>query len=397
MDRLVVSRAITVAIIKVLILTHIRYCYTGKLDLGMTLKSGVYDFFYEVMCKGGGPVPRHTRNEFYNFLQYRSMDRVPNEEVQKWGPMGLFRSLARNDRDAGLPGYTCFKEIFSVLADFFGTEVVVFRPENSYDPSRGPDEECNYYHTDVYGLAPGEDGWGQMANTPLNRQIRHPTAPQLWSSREQILLVTDEHYKYVMPVRRTPDMAQWDLDTRWYDDDDRWPKWGQDEMLCRPPNLYLKADISNPNAIDPRAWLDWIPVCQLDSNLQRVKYDRAMQEQPGRVWPEPQDNRWRFEGRVDAEELTVRLRPRGIVAAATVWYPPLGLQVFDNPHVPYLVRDGWFVGEPLILPRCRNATQEQVYEHVRKAYLEGVPIPPDPLNGQYGITVDDEPVEPDPW
>lgn len=215
-------------------------------------------FFNDVLTRGQGlanaaPIMHHRRHKEYVLMekQTRRSARVNTpENVRDFGRMSLYRSLCVNRPDDWLPGYTMFEEIFWVIADYFGTEVIVFvKDQNDADRDiRNRDQQGNVmecgmpdeddpwlddpskrYVARVYGREVPRNGW------PNARQHdnAHPLYPRLLEHRSQIMLVTDKEFGYVMPVDQNnmwilkSDEEGWEgidkLDTSAYRDDVRWP------------------------------------------------------------------------------------------------------------------------------------------------------------------------------
>jgi hypothetical protein len=319
----------------------------------MTIKASIYGFFHEVMNKGSGHACCwHSRYRLYQHLQRSSLNSISAEERKDWGQMSLFRSLAVNDPEAGPPGFTRFEEIFWVIADFFGTEVVVFAPMDRAEGGLEPIDGYTLYDTEVYGQSPGLEGW-PCRPSPLTGTLHHPWRPRFFNAKHQVLLVTDKARRYVMPVRNAPvtqgpgtgdDPA---IDTSLYNEQDRWFRWGPpDQPLLRPPNVWLMhsavAGQAGPMAsMDPGAFLPWLPACDLDVRQAATKrHGIAKQMQPAGNWPTPKELWDTFEARIDAPQMARLPESDAVMDAWSTWTDPPGTFVAPLGVARYMLRDG---------------------------------------------------------
>ncbi|KAH6691449.1 hypothetical protein F5X68DRAFT_201925 [Plectosphaerella plurivora] len=378
--------------------TALSYCVSGHFEHAMKIKASIYSFFYEVMNKGSGRgCGRHSRYRMYHHLQRSSLRRTSAEEKKDWGSMSLFRSLAVNDPGAGPPGFTRFEEIFWVIADFFGTEVVVFTPKHRARGGLDPVDGYTLYNTSVYGLSPGLAGW-PTTPSPLEGTAHHSRGPRFFNAEHQILLVTDRECEYVMPVRKAP-MLQGpgaggdpSIDTAHYDDGDRWFKWGpRGRQLIRPPNIWLMHSSVAPQVgpmqpIDPGGFLPWIPASVLDvPQAATARHENALQSQPQDGWMAPKELWDTFEARIDAPQMARLPEDDATINAWTTWMDSRYTNVPPLQTARYMYRDG-----PRPRRRFKHQAQAQLFESIREAYMGGWAVPYDPLNGMFSVQLTDE-------
>lgn len=362
----------------------------------MKIKASVYTFFYEVMNKGLGDVGRHSRYRLYQHLQRSSMKSVSDAEREDWGCMSLFRSLAVNDADAGPPGYARFEEIFWVLADFFGTEVVVFTPMKRGRDALDPSDGFTLYSTRVYGQSPGRDFW-PCRPLPLEGTHHHPLRPRFFNAQHQVLLVAGEDLRYVMPVRKAPmvggphagDVPV--ISTRLYDDEDRWFRWGPEEQpMLRPPNVYLlyssvpgAAHPPSGASIDTGGFSSWLPACDLEQPLAATtRHDAAEKAQPQDDWPAPEETWTMFEAGFDAPQMARRLERDTVMDSWQTWTDVAGTVVTPPAMERFMIRDGQDAER-----RYLHEAQAKLREGIERSYVEGWGVPDDGQDGSVCLHV----------